>query len=237
MPSRRDFIKYAGAVAAGVLVDWFYPTDSYCNPESINVNIPEFRLMYRGKRFDVSVGRPNTPEEDTQTPTGKGVICDKLDRPVFRYTKGPKKGRIIEFCETEDGRIVRFPKELMRSLPVWIYTGKRWGWTGRYAIHSTTESWNIGKAVSEGCVRLSIPHMLELFPVVPKNTKIDLRYDTIKLEKDGFMVFPDIYNKGTNTAEALEKRLADVGVRKAEEQKLQNILDNHLGKYIPFSEL
>jgi len=41
-----------------------------------------------------------------------------------------------------------------------------------YRIHGTTEPWTIGKAVSNGCIRMVNEHVEELYERVPKGTKV-----------------------------------------------------------------
>ncbi|MEM7816047.1 MAG: L,D-transpeptidase [Candidatus Aenigmatarchaeota archaeon] len=232
MISRRDFLRYAGLGTAGMIADFIVP--DFCLPSSeyIDVNIPEFCLRYKGRRFRVSVGK-----HQTQTPVGKGVIYEKVERPVFRYKDpGPLQGKIIRFCSTIDGRRVRVPYEKMRALGIRIFT-KNYGLTEKYRIHSTTEYWNIGRPVSNGCIRLSIPDMLELYPAVPENTLIILRYETIVADDGGFTVFPDIYKKKTNTIESLERMLRERGIGCVEKEKLKKIINEHAGKYISFSDI
>jgi lipoprotein-anchoring transpeptidase ErfK/SrfK len=48
-------------------------------------------------------------------------------------------------------------------------------WLGIFSgagIHGTDETWSIGQAVSHGCVRMSIPDVIELYPRVPVGTPI-----------------------------------------------------------------
>jgi hypothetical protein len=226
-------MKYMGSAAV------FYCTDSFALPEIgkdytdvLDVNIPEFRLRYKGKEFPVSVGKPETP-----TPIGKGIIFEKIPYPKFIIKDGPDKGKEIKFCHTKDGEVVPFPKELMRSLGIRIYQGRKWGLTERYRIHSTTEDWRIRDPAGDGCIRLLIPDMLELYPMIPVSTEVWLGYDTIKTDRNGFIIFPDIYNRGVNTLEAVEGKLEKTGMKKIGREKIQSILEGYQGKHILFSEL
>lgn len=245
MLSRRDFLKYAGSAAAFYSISGF-PGLSEAAEENgyIDVNIPEFKLRFREMEFDISVGMPKDAyfkisgkRKDTETPTGKGIIYQKIPKFVFIYQDEPKKGQIIRYCLTKDGKTIKVPYEKMRALGVRMYAGNRWGLTDKYRIHSTTENWKIGEAASSGCIRMSIPDMLEFYPQVPLKTKILLQYDTLKLDKDGFIVYSDIYKKNVNTPENLEIKMKTAGIEKMDREKLQNILKRGLGKYIRYSEI
>ena len=228
MITRREFLK-AGAAA--------FEGEAQEAGERIYVNIPEFVLKFKGTEYEVSVGRPNymRDKEDRwnpETPIGRGIIKDKLDRVVFSYLKGPKKGQIIKYCHNEEGVTGPMPYKDIRSLHMLINKT-----IDRCVIHSTTESWNLGRPVSSGCIRMAIPDMLSLYPQVPKGTPILLDYDTIKMDESGFKLLPDIYRKGTNTVEALERKLRETGLEGIPRERLQNALEGCLGEYVPFKDL
>ena len=51
------------------------------------------------------------------------------------------------------------------------------GWTqgGPIAIHGTNEPWSIGRAVSNGCIRVPNPVLRRLFKAVPAGTPVVIR--------------------------------------------------------------
>lgn len=54
-----------------------------------------------------------------------------------------------------------------------------------YRIHGTTEPWTIGKAVSNGCIRLINEHVEDLYERVPVGTTVVVRHgDEIVSEND-----------------------------------------------------
>jgi hypothetical protein len=204
--------------------------------DHIDLNIPEFRLRYSGMEFPVSIGKPNA-KKHTETPTGEGVIYEKIISPMFYYKDPPNTGKLITHVQSPDGRTIKVPYRDMRSLGIRMDAGKRWGLTEKFRIHSTAQSWDIGKAVSDGCIRMNVEDMLELYPQVPENAKTILRYDTVRIDEGGFTILPDIYRKGTNTPQMLESCFRKAGASIPEQEKLHNILKGHLGKYVRFSEI
>jgi len=116
------------------------------------------------KQYKIAVGKKQTP-----TPVGNGYIYKKRKQPVFRYVdEGPKKGEIIRWSRIDNGKLVKIPYKKMRALAFRINGHK----TDKYSIHSTTEKNSIGKAVSNGCVRMKIKDLLELYPMVKKGAKV-----------------------------------------------------------------
>ncbi|KUK10594.1 MAG: ErfK/YbiS/YcfS/YnhG family protein [Clostridia bacterium 41_269] len=43
---------------------------------------------------------------------------------------------------------------------------------GAYGIHGTNQPWSIGKAVSNGCIRMFNKDIEEIFPITPVGTKV-----------------------------------------------------------------
>jgi len=111
--------------------------------------------------FPVGVGKLSTP-----TPRGVGRIYEKREEITFRYGSGPRRGKKIRWSRLSDGEVIRMPYNDMRALAIDI-NGKR-----NVSIHSTTEDDSIGKKISKGCIRIKIPDLLILFPLVKKGTSI-----------------------------------------------------------------
>lgn len=127
--------------------------------------------------FPVRIG-----SEDNKTPLGKGYISEKIRTPIFRYVDpGPKKGKIVDFSECVE-ETIRIDYREMRALRM-IYTGmteprkeiRRRGLSPkgeyRFSVHSVVCPETIGKAISKGCVGLSIPDMLRLYKAVRVDRK------------------------------------------------------------------
>jgi len=68
----------------------------------------------------------------------------------------------------------------------------------RYVIHSTTEYWKIGQAVSGGCIRMLIEDMLELYPYIKPVMKVKIVYKLFELDDDLLTVYDDIYKRSLN---------------------------------------
>ncbi len=116
--------------------------------------------------FPIRVGSSILP-----TPSGKAIIWIKRERPVFRYLTGPKKGEFLPWADCANG-LKRIDYSKMRALGLEYKGGEK-----RYSIHSVTCSETIGLATSNGCIGLSIPDMLQLFPLVQKGIEVIITDD------------------------------------------------------------
>jgi lipoprotein-anchoring transpeptidase ErfK/SrfK len=117
---------------------------------SILVDKSENRLwLMRGgetfKTYTISTGR------DGITPVGEFEVTDKLIDPTWY-----KSGAVIAPGS---------PKNIL---------GSRWLGIGipGYGIHGTTQPDELGKEVTNGCVRMSNSSVEELFAIVPPGTKV-----------------------------------------------------------------
>jgi len=106
------------------------------------------------RRFPVGIGK------DSSTPEGTFTVRGKTAKPVWT---DPKTGR--RFRYGEEGHLV----------------GSRWmgfwqggGPTG-YGIHGTIEPESVGKAVSDGCIRLTNADVEALFELVPEGASVAVR--------------------------------------------------------------
>lgn len=117
------------------------------------------------KKYQVGIGKPKTP-----TPIGEGYIRSK-GRMVFRYDKGPNKGKIIRWVTVKDksgARVVKVPYSKIRGFGIVIPGHNPF----QYYIHSTTDENAVDQEISKGCVRMKIKDMLELFPLIQVGAKI-----------------------------------------------------------------
>ncbi len=118
------------------------------------------KLVFESK---VRVGSDETP-----TPLGMGYIYEKRDRPVFRYVDpGPQQGQVVNYAECGDG-LKKVNHSKMRALGIRIKN------TDRYSIHSTTCSETVGKAISNGCIGMTVQDMLKLYPLVSQRTQVKI---------------------------------------------------------------
>lgn len=162
-----------------LLVSLFFTNSFLYSQETQEITIPSesqliliklktktLQLFEKGEliyEFPIRIGGSLTP-----TPVGEGRIYAKRKKPIFRYVDpGPKQGQIIRLAECGDGfKKVDYSK--MRALGIKIRG------MIRYSIHSTTCSETIGTAISNGCIGMTIPDMLKLYPRVLKGATIKI---------------------------------------------------------------
>ena len=109
----------------------------------------------------------------------------------------------------------------------------------RFVIHSTTEYWRIGKSISMGCVRMSIPDMLELFPRIDPGTHVRIVYDTVEVAAGRVRIYQDIYRReGDRTAKVISK-LVQAGYSRLslDRAKIRNLTEGTNGRTVPVSAL
>jgi lipoprotein-anchoring transpeptidase ErfK/SrfK len=122
-------------------------------PVRIVVDVSERRLtLYRrGKRVltaTVAVGSPSTP-----TPLGRFYVNQRL---IPEDTNGPFGPGAIGISAFSN-----------------VLTG--WAQGGPVAIHGTNEPWSIGKAVSNGCIRLPNATLRRVFRVAWAGTPVIIK--------------------------------------------------------------
>ncbi|MBA7646113.1 hypothetical protein ES703_53874 [subsurface metagenome] len=155
----------------------------------IVINIPTTTLyLYQEdeliKEYRITVGRIDAP-----TPIGNFKVINKKVNPIWYPT---------------DGRdpIPPGPKNELGTR--WIGINKP-----HFGIHGTIKPQEIGKATSNGCVRLKNEDIEELYPLVSPKTSVEIRYQTVYVKReDGLFkitIYSDIYALGTNTIRRLRK--------------------------------
>jgi lipoprotein-anchoring transpeptidase ErfK/SrfK len=120
------------------------------------------------KKYRVGIGKPKTP-----TPIGEGYIRSK-GRMIFRYTKGPNKGKIIRWVTIKDksgAKVVKVPYNKIRGFGIVIPGYNPF----QYYLHSTSDESTVDKEISKGCIRMRIEDMLELFPRLQVGAKIIIK--------------------------------------------------------------
>jgi lipoprotein-anchoring transpeptidase ErfK/SrfK len=125
---------------------------------SIAIQRSRFRLqlLYEGslvKQYPIGVGK------DDKTPLGTFKVTVRQKEPDWTY-RNPETGRmqIIPYGD---------PRNIL---------GDRWiGFNiSGYGIHGTTEKSSIGKAVSNGCIRMLNQDVKELFEIIPIGTTVEI---------------------------------------------------------------
>ena len=117
----------------------------------VDVSARRLTLFRRGRRVlqtRVAVGSPATP-----TPTGRYYVNQKL---IPADTSGPYGPA---------------------ALGVSAFSNVLTGWTqgGPIGIHGTNEPWSIGRAISNGCIRLPNPVLRRVFAAAPAGTPVVIR--------------------------------------------------------------
>jgi lipoprotein-anchoring transpeptidase ErfK/SrfK len=128
-----------------------YPAYILVDRESFTLRL--FRGLKLAKTYPIAVGQAGL-----ETPSGLYRIDDKQVDPSWHVPNSPWAGSLA-------GRIIPpGPSDPIKS---------RWlGFWNGAGIHGTEETWSIGHAASHGCIRMSIPDVIELYDLVPYNTPI-----------------------------------------------------------------
>jgi lipoprotein-anchoring transpeptidase ErfK/SrfK len=105
------------------------------------------------KSYSVAVG-----QQGLQTPAGLYHIQDKQVDPSWHVPNSAWAGSLA-------GQVIPpGPSDPLKARWLGIFNGA--------GIHGTDETWSIGQAVSHGCVRMTIPDVIDLYPRVPVGTPI-----------------------------------------------------------------
>jgi len=134
-------------------VTWQGSPDDYW----IEISLAERKLRLRGgtqvfMEVPVAVGKAATP-----TPTGQFEVMEMVEDPIWQDPFNPK---------------VVYPEKDPRN-PL----GKRWigfkqAGDNDYGMHGTNNLDSIGKAITNGCVRLRNEHIVELYEQVDEGTPV-----------------------------------------------------------------
>jgi len=137
-----------------------------------------FRNLRLYKAYRIAVGR-----QGLETPAGEYTIDDKQVDPSWHVPNSPWAGSLA-------GQIIPpGPADPSWHVPNSPWAGSLAGqiippgpadpikarWLGFYngaGIHGTDDIGSLGSAASHGCIRMSIPDVEELYPLVPLHTPI-----------------------------------------------------------------
>ncbi|HLY94909.1 MAG TPA: L,D-transpeptidase family protein [Gaiellaceae bacterium] len=112
-----------------------------------------FRHLKLAKTFPIAVGRAGL-----ETPAGLYHIDDRQVNPSWHVPKSAWAGDLA-------GRIIPpGPSDPIKARWLGFYNGA--------GIHGTTETWSLGHSASHGCIRMAIPDVEALYPLVPMHTPI-----------------------------------------------------------------
>jgi lipoprotein-anchoring transpeptidase ErfK/SrfK len=113
-----------------------------------------FKHLKVAKTYRVAVGQPAYP-----TPTGLFSIANKAVNPAWTAPNSPWAGAYAN--ETVAGGSAENPLKA------------RWmGIVNGVGIHGTGIPGSIGTAASHGCIRMTVPDVIDLYPRVPLGTPV-----------------------------------------------------------------
>lgn len=198
-----------------------YSIGQTANNDSIRLflNIPSCTLeVYQGneiiRSYAVAVGKIATP-----TPVGSFVIQSKETNPAWVYNN--------------------------KIVPAGPYNplGTRWlGFYRLYGLHGTNMPSSIGRAVSNGCIRMRNDDVAELYSIIPKGAVLTIVYQTIQLRKEknstvSIAVFPDIYKRGGASLNNAYKTFKEYGfdVASMDVNSLYSVLRESRGVFTPIA--
>lgn len=183
----------------------------------IVINLPSRTLEYYQagnliKEYRVAIGSVRSP-----TPLGTFFITDKEINPWW-YPPG------------KDYFVPSGPENPL---------GYRWiGFLPTYGIHGTNMPWSIGRAISNGCIRMLEEDVEELFELVDCCTPVEITYERIKvrIDKNGnasMGVYPDVYGYKSVSVESAQEILAKKGLYDlADESFLAQIISAQTGQQV-----
>jgi lipoprotein-anchoring transpeptidase ErfK/SrfK len=119
-----------------------------------NFTLRLFKSLKVSKTYRVAVGQPAYP-----TPTGLFSISNKAVNPAWTAPNSPWAGAYAN--ETVAGGSAENPLKA------------RWmGIVNGVGIHGTGIPGSIGTAASHGCIRMTVPDVIDLYPRVPVGTPV-----------------------------------------------------------------
>jgi lipoprotein-anchoring transpeptidase ErfK/SrfK len=211
----------------------------------ITVNIPAFQLTFwqgnkEVKLYQIGIGRKEFP-----LPSGLRFAKEIVFNPEWV----PPDSSWVEDHDVVPGERVEAddPRNPLGKVKIPIGGGG-------ILIHQAFRPGDVGHLVSHGCVRLKLDELYGLIDQIitarslsvskqrldqAKNSKdrfaikldvplvVDINYDTQVVEGGVLHLYPDVYNKRTNTVENLRAELREAGVddAKLDDKTLQQMLD------------
>jgi hypothetical protein len=116
-----------------------------------------FKNLKLRRTYGIAVGAPGY-----ETPTGRFSIRNKAVNPAWSAPDEPWAGAYRN--EVVAGGS---PENPLKA---------RWlGIVGGVGIHGTADTWSIGTRASHGCIRMTVPDVVALYPRVPVGTPVLIR--------------------------------------------------------------
>ena len=196
----------------------------------LTLNVPSFRLTLwqngkEVKSYFIGVGMKDYPIYIGEREAREIIWNPPWIPPSSDWVKSHKGVRPGEVIKASD------PRNPLGKLKIPLGDG--------YLIHQATGPSNLGNLVSHGCVRMMRADLYDLaekivaarslavtrkqIAAAKAGTKtltaaldeplqFDINYDTLVVEGGKLYIYPDVYNRGTNTAARLRDELRSSGV-------------------------
>jgi lipoprotein-anchoring transpeptidase ErfK/SrfK len=196
----------------------------------ITVDVPAFRLTLwqngrEVKTYAIGVGKKDFPISIGEKQASEIIWNPDWIPPNSEWVTGRKGVKAGEVIRASD------PRNPLGKLKIPLGYG--------YLIHQAAAPTDLGNLVSHGCIRMLRADLYDLaekivaargVPVsakkianakVSKNTVVakldsplvvDINYDTQVVEGGSLHLYPDVYDRGTNTVKTLRAELASSGV-------------------------
>jgi lipoprotein-anchoring transpeptidase ErfK/SrfK len=216
--------RFNGTEATGSTTAGSMPTDT-----RILVNIPAFRMdvIKEGKvvkTYKIGIGYPEFP-----LPTGLRQAKEIIFNPTWTPPDEPwVKGKVKPGEKVEAGSKLNplGPIKIPIGLPSLIHGGKNPARLGTFASHGCVGLTNgqiqdfameisslAGNALSPQDIKEYEKKKTETKNVkLDKDIPVEIRYETITVENGTLKIYRDVYERGTNTRENLEKVLSTYGL-------------------------
>ena len=161
---------------------WILPDTSRAT--GIVINLSEMRLYYFYKKhwkmivktYSIGIG-----DEGSNTPLGKFKVIEKIVHPAWLVPDSIRKEKPELPAVVPPG-----PDNPMGSHALRL--SKR-----TVLIHGTDVPWGIGRRVSHGCIRLYPEDIVELFNLVPVNTRVTIVQQPVKVGFAHEKVYVEVY--------------------------------------------
>ncbi|QND54073.1 L,D-transpeptidase [Phyllobacterium sp. 628] len=117
---------------------------------------------YYALRYGIGVGRAG------RAFSGQAHVGRKAEWPRWQPTDNMIKRQPEKYARYADG-VAGGKGNPLGARALYLYRNGR---DTYYRIHGTTEPWSIGRAVSNGCIRMINEHVIDLYDRVPLGTPV-----------------------------------------------------------------
>ncbi len=141
---------------------------SFNEPVGTIIVAPQERFLYLlenptvARRYGIGVGKAGLAFR------GSATIERKAKWPSWRPTPNMIKRDPKRYAKHAGG-VPGGPNNPLGARALYLYRNGR---DTYYRIHGTNEPWTIGKAVSNGCIRMLNDHVRELYEITPIGTHV-----------------------------------------------------------------